>query len=168
MESSLLDQLGIDPAYILIVMAAVIIILAVLLIIQMRKTAKLSRKYDVFMRGKDAETLEDVLNIALEDIKTLKAEDLANKDAIKVLNRTLHKSYTKMGLVKYDAFPGMGGKLSFSLALMAPNKSGFVMNVVHSTATCHVYIKEIVRGESEATLSKEEEKAVRMALGLKN
>ena len=85
---------------------------------------------------------------------------------MKVINKVLVKSFHKTGLVKYDAFPGMGGKSSFALALMSQNKSGYILNAVHSRDTCYVYVKEIIKGETDSPLGKEEEKAVRIALGL--
>ena len=41
------------------------------------------------MRGKDAETLEDVILDQLEEIRILKAEDRAAKDSIRTLNQKL-------------------------------------------------------------------------------
>lgn len=164
--NGLLDMIGIDPAYIILAMLALILILAILVIVQIVKTSKLETQLDRFMRGKDAESLEEAFAIAMQDIQKLKIEDQANKDALKVINKVLVKSFYKTGLVKYDAFPGMGGKSSFALALMSQNKSGYILNAVHSRDTCYVYVKEIIKGETESALGKEEERAVRIALGL--
>ena len=60
MENSILNQLPFDPAYILLGMAAISIVLFILVIIQMIKLGRLNRKYDYFMRGKDAETMEHI------------------------------------------------------------------------------------------------------------
>ena len=65
------------------------------------------------MRGKDAETLEDVILDQIEEIRDLRAEDRSNKDSIRTLNRNQRASFQKYGLVKYNAFKGMGGNLSF-------------------------------------------------------
>ena len=163
MENSILNNLGFDPAYIIL---ALIVLVAILVVVQIGKTSRLAKKYDRFMRGRDAESLEDVFAEAFDDIHMLQAEDRATKDALKVINKVLVKSFHKTGLVKYDAFPGMGGKSSFALALMSQNKSGYILNAVHSRDTCYVYVKEIIKGETDAPLGREEEKAVRIALGL--
>mgnify|MGYP001272921232 CR=1 FL=1 len=59
MENSMLFDLPFDPAYVIVILAGLVAILLILVIATMSKLKKLSRKYDYFMRGKDAETLED-------------------------------------------------------------------------------------------------------------
>ncbi len=164
MENSILNQLGFDPIFIILGLAVIVLILAVLVVVQIVKSSKLAKKYDRFMRGRDAESLEEVFAQAFDDIHVLQQEDQKTKDALKVINKVLKKSFHKTGLVKYDAFPGMGGKSSFALALMNQKSSGYILNAVHSRDTCYVYVKEVVEGETEAPLGREEEKAVKIAL----
>ena len=76
-------------------------------------------------------------------------------------------TFQKLGLVKYDAFQQMGGKLSFSLALLDENDNGFIINSVHSTEGCYSYTKEINAGVCSLTLGKEEEQALAIAIGKK-
>ena len=71
-----------------------------------------------------------------------------------------------MGIVKYDAFNQMGGKLSFSLALLDENNNGFILNSVHSTDGCYSYTKEIENGVCKISLGEEEEKALNIAMGI--
>ncbi|MCI9067122.1 MAG: DUF4446 family protein [Lachnospiraceae bacterium] len=165
MENSILNQLGFDPIFIILGLAVIVLILTVLVIVQIVKSSRLAKKYDRFMRGRDAESLEEVFAQAFDDIHILQEEDKATKDALRVINKVLVKSFHKTGLVKYDAFPGMGGKSSFALALMNQNRSGYILNAVHSRETCYVYVKEVIKGETEAPLGREEEKAVKIALG---
>ena len=73
-------------------------------------------------------------------------------------------TFQKVGLVKYDAFNEMGGKLSFSLALLNQTNDGFVLNAVHSREGCYTYIKEIVDGNSIIVLAEEEQEALKMAM----
>ena len=76
-------------------------------------------------------------------------------------------AYQKRGLIKYDAFQQMGGQLSFSLALLDENNTGFIINSVHSTEGCYSYTKEIRNGTSAIDLSAEEAEALAMAMGNK-
>ena len=71
----------------------------------------------------------------------------------------------KMGLIKYDAFHEMGGKLSFSLAMLDQRDNGFIINAMHTREGCYTYIKEIVDGNSIIVLSEEEQKALNRAMG---
>ena len=67
MENSMLFELPFDPAYIIVILSGLVVILLILVIAAMAKLKKLSRKYDYFMRVKDAETLEDVILDQLEE-----------------------------------------------------------------------------------------------------
>lgn len=165
MENSMLNDLLFDPAYLLIGLAAVTLILLITVIVCIIKMKKLYRKYDLFMRGKDAETLEDLILDQIEEIKQLRAEDRANKDALKRMSKKIKIAYQKFGAVKYNAFKGMGGKMSFAMALLDENNSGFVLNTVHSREGCYLYMKEVVEGQTEVLLGNEEKQALEEALG---
>ena len=82
------------------------------------------RRYDMFMRGRDAESLEDLILDEKERIDKLEVEDAANKELMRAMNRNIRASYQKMGIVHYDAFEGMGGKISFAMALLDYTNSG--------------------------------------------
>ena len=132
MENSILNLCPFDPAYIIMGLVILVVLLLILAIITMTKLRRLDRKYDYFMRGKDAETLEDIIMDEIDELRDLRAEDRSNKDSIRTLNRNFRASFQKYGIVKYNAFKGMGGNLSFALAVLDYTNSGFVMNCVHS------------------------------------
>lgn len=165
MENSMMSMWPVDPAYIIIGLAAVTIILLIVVIVCLLQIKRLYRRYDYFMRGKDAETLEDIIMEQMEDIAALKAEDRANKDSIRNTNKNYRSAFQKFGLVKYNAFKGMGGNLSFVIALLDYTNTGFVLNSVHSREGCYVYIKEVQRGETDVLLGSEEKDALEQALG---
>ena len=73
-----------------------------------------------------------------------------------------------MSIVKYDAFKEMGGKLSFSLALLDDTNNGFIMSSVHTNEGCYTYVKEIIKGESFVVLSNEERTALEEAKNRRN
>ena len=83
---------------------------------------------------------------------------------IQSLQKKMDKALTKYGIVKYDAFDDVGGKLSFALAMLDKNNTGFILNAIHSRDNCFFYIKEIVNGESYILLSSEEMDALRQAV----
>ena len=124
---------------------------------------KLKKRYNIFMSGKNAKTLEDTLIKRLDQVDTLIAANSTNEKNIDKLFSNMKFTFQKVGLVKYDAFHEMGGKLSFSLALLNETDDGFVMNAVHSREGCYTYIKEIVGGNSIIVLAEEEQEALDMA-----
>lgn len=154
-------------AYIMLGMLAVIIILFVLVIVNMVQNNKLKKKYRKFMMGKDCRSLEDNLIQRMNEMEGLIASNQENKKNIDKIFRNLNKTYQKVGMVKYDAFHEMGGKLSFSLAVLNKLNDGFILNAVHSREGCYTYIKEIIKGNSVILLSEEEKEALDEAMGTK-
>ena len=165
MENSMLNSWPIDPAVVIISLGVITVLLLIMTIICILQTSKLYRRYDYFMRGKDAESLESVILDQIDEIKELKVQDRANKDTMRTLTRSVKGSYQKFGMVKYNAFKGMGGNLSFALALLDLNNTGFILNSVHSREGCYLYIKSVEKGETDIGLGNEEKEALEQALG---
>lgn len=157
------ELLGFDSDYIIVGLFAFSIIMFVLLIINMVQISKLKKKYQSFMTGKNAKSLEDTLIKRLNQIDELIESNSANEKNIQKIFNNMKFTFQKVGLVKYDAFNEMGGKLSFSLALLNETNDGFVMNAVHSREGCYTYIKEIIAGNSVIVLAEEEQQALDMA-----
>ncbi|MCR5672193.1 MAG: DUF4446 family protein [Lachnospiraceae bacterium] len=165
MNSGILDSIGIsDPGVPIIVMFVLIIILLVLLIFLLIRYNQLNVSYQMFMKGRKAESLEEEIGALFDDIGTLKASTEKNRKDIKKMIENLRECYQRVGIVKYDAFKEMGGKLSFSVALLNDNETGFIINSIHSSEGCYVYTKEIVNGECAISLGDEEKKALTLAL----
>ncbi len=129
---------------------------------------KLYRAYDLFMRGRDAESLEDLVTEEKDAIISLQEQMDYQKDSMRVMNRTLRSAYQKTGIVRYDAFEGMGGKMSFALALLDYTNSGVVINCMHAKEGCFLYIKDIDAGTTDTPLGTEEKMALEKALGYIN
>ena len=162
---SMLNSWPMDPAIVILSLGVITILLLIMVIICVVQRNRLYRKYDLFMRGKDAESLEDIIVDQIADITELKIQDKSNKDILKSLTRGVRSSYQKFGMVKYNAYTGMGGNLSFAFALLDTNNTGFILNSVHSREGCYLYIKTIEKGETDTPLGKEEKEALEQALG---
>ena len=125
---------------------------------------RLSRKYAIFMKGKDAQSLEKLFKRKFELIEKLTVNSEINAENIAKLEKMQNMILDKYGIVKYDAFEDMCGKLSFVLAMLDNNNTGFLLNAIHSRENCFLYIKEIVNGESYVALSDEEIQALKKAV----
>ena len=164
MDSKILKALGIDPALIFLFLLVLIVILFVLYVNVTMKYNRLKSSYTTFMRGKDGKTLEESMMSGFSDVEAILKYTKQNRTDIQKLNKKMEKSYQKVGIVKYDAFNEMGGKLSFSLALLNRKNNGFIINAMHSREGCYTYIKEIIDGNSVIMLAEEEKEALEMAL----
>lgn len=167
MTSRVLTNLGIadwDFGIVILVFAGLIFVLAVTCIVLTIELCKLYKRYNRFSQGRDAKSLEKEISGIFVENAALKDISEKNKRDIKNLYRKMETVFQKVGLVKYDAFPQMGGKLSFSLALLDEKDNGFIINSVHGSDGCYTYSKEIISGHCDLTLGEEEKNALNMAM----
>lgn len=158
------QYLGFDSDYIIIGLAALVLILMILVIVNIVQMRKLKNNYKIFMSGKNAKSLEDVIKTRFTQVDSLLESNEVNEKNISLLFKNMRLAYQKMGLVKYDAFHEMGGKLSFSLAMLDGRNNGYIINAMHTREGCYTYIKEIIDGNSIIVLSQEEQEALKMAM----
>ena len=169
MSSNLLNSMGLggmDIGIVLIALTALTLISIVLLVVFISKEEKIRKKYLIFMRGKEASSLEQDIIDLYNDNRELKEKIGQNRKDIKALYKREQKDFQRVGLIKYDAYQQMGGNLSFALALLNEDNDGFVINSVHSTEGCYMYIKDIKSGACEIELGKEERAALEEAMAI--
>ena len=168
--STIFDSIGIDPGMVIIVLLIVVLVLIATTVSSNMRLTRLERKYKMFMKGSDAQSLEKTFVRKFAQIDRLYEAKEDHEHAIKALEQHFKIIFSKYGVEKYDAFDDVGGKLSFALALLDKDNTGLILNAVHSRDNCFVYLKEIVKGESYVMLSQEEVEALRKAVnfGLDN
>ena len=164
MESKIFEFLGFDPGILIIIMFLMIIVLFLLIISVNLKYGRLKASYNSFMKGKDGRTLEDSIFERFDELDEIGAIAVKNRQDIKKINEEMLSNFQKVGILKYNAFQEMGGKLSFALTLLDGNNTGYIINSMHSREGCYNYIKEIVKGESYVELSEEESESLERAI----
>ncbi len=148
---------------VIIVLAVLLVALLTVTIILLVKTVNLSKAYRAFMQGSDGVTMESAILSRFKEIDELKEESKYTSEKLNIACETLITAYQKVGIVKYDAFKEMGGKLSFSLCLLDDENNGFILTSMHTREGCYTYIKEIIKGESFVVLAAEERRALEEA-----
>jgi hypothetical protein len=91
--------------------------------------------------------------------------------AVRTLNQTdkrqqvlVDGSIRRVALLRYDAFEDVGGRLSFSCALLDEHGTGMVLTSINGRQETRVYAKPVSNGTSSYNLSVEEEEAIRRAM----
>ncbi len=156
----------IDPLYYILALFILVLILLINNIVLSMRVKRMMKKYERFMKGKNAEDLDDILHDTLDKMDKI---ELSNQRAMIKLEEALNSigsTYKKSGIVKYDAFKEMGGNLSFALAMLNSDNNGFILNTMHGRESSYTYIKEIVNGEAYSTLGEEENEALDKALNM--
>lgn len=150
--------------YIMIALSVICVILAVLVITVLCKLKSLKRRIDSLSRGKDTESLEDIILNFFERVESLEEGEEMTRAALNAIKDNLKITYQKKGLVKYDAFREMSGALSYSLALLDKENNGVLISSMYSREGCYTYAKDIKNGECKINLSEEEAEALKQAV----
>jgi Protein of unknown function (DUF4446) len=85
------------------------------------------------------------------DLSAVEANELATRDRFAIQN---------FHLVRYDAFEDMGGRLSFSAALLDDHGDGLVITSINGRTETRTYAKPIRNLNSDHNLSDEEGEAI--------
>lgn len=157
---------GIAGNYGLVIVLLAVIILLVFFLVKINiRMGRLEASYKNFMKGRDGVHLEKIILDEFKEIDKLVEITQIQREEIRKLRYKIGMTCHKSAMIKYDAFPDIGGKLSFVIALLDDKNSGFVINAIHSSEGCYTYAKEIINGNSFIALSVEEKQALRQAAG---
>lgn len=80
------------------------------------------------------------------------------------LESAAQRAVSRVGHVQFQAYDDAGAGQSSSLALLDEAGSGVVITTLHARVGTRVYVKRLVRGESETVLGDEERAAIDAAL----
>ncbi|HWD08531.1 MAG TPA: DUF4446 family protein [Actinomycetota bacterium] len=130
------------------------------------KLATARKAYAVLQATSDGRTILDAVATYGKDLKVF--EDGLNKliERQNDLALAMKASIRNVALVRYDAFEDMGGRLSFSAALVDDHGSGLVLSAISGRAEARAYAKIVEEGESEAGLSPEEQQVIGEAIAM--
>lgn len=74
------------------------------------------------------------------------------------------ENYSKMAVLKYNPYNDTGGDQSFSYVLLNGKMDGVLITSLHNRSSTRIYLKNIINGESELKLSREEAQVLKVAL----
>ncbi len=84
--------------------------------------------------------------------------------AVAEFTGVVNSSLRRVALIRFDAFDGLSGRLSFCLALLDGHGDGIALTSLASSGDTRLYARPITAGSSEIELMPEEKQAVRAAL----
>jgi Protein of unknown function (DUF4446) len=111
------------------------------------------------------ETLRGILQGQSQQIQRLERAIRALHGTDKKQQQQIEGSVRNVALLRYDAFEDVGGRLSFSCALLDDQGNGVVLTSINGRQETRVYAKPVTQGTSSHNLSLEEDEAIRRALG---
>lgn len=165
MENSIFESIGLSTDLVVIILLILFIIQFIWIFFIVSKYNKLNQRLTKFTTGRDGRNLEEVIGKRFSEIRQIVKNEKNQNKNIDIINDKFLTTFCKIGLVKYDAFKEMSGKLSFSLALLTENHDGIIITSMHSREGCYTYCKEISNEQSYYVLSEEERIALDVAIG---
>ena len=168
MNSRILSFFNVKLDVFIIFVSIVTVAMAITLFFLLLDYLKIRKRYMEFMTGESGKSLGYTIYKRFREIDELKINQKDNDDQIAIIYDMVRRSYSKIGMYRYDAFNMEnsinGGSISFVLTMLNDANDGFIMNVIHNRAGCHVYMKEVRDGQCELALAKEEQTSFDMAL----
>lgn len=156
-------NLSADTAATVAVVACVVAVVALLLALgaQLRLT-RVKRRYRVLWGDGSADVATVV---ARQDARISKLSTALEglERSVEAGREDVRQSLRHVAVVRYDAFGDMGGRLSFSAAIVDDGGDGLVVSSIHARGESRTYAKGIVAGESDITLTPEEQQALAAA-----
>lgn len=134
-------------------------------VIALIRVGRLHRSYALLQAGEGRETIVDVMARTIDEFHDVRDEVAQLDVLLAATRRDLAMALRHVSVVRYDAFGDMGGRFSFSAALLDDAGDGLVLTSIHGRSETRSYIKGLTSGSSDVDLSPEELQAVRIARG---
>lgn len=161
-----MNSLDLDPDLVALVAigAAVVALCALVLTLVLAvKLRRMRRQYLVLQEGADGDSFMDAVARKTAAVDQLRAEVSTLDRDVKNLAVDLADAIRHVAVVRYDAFNDMGGRMSFSAALLDDAGDGVVISSINGRTETRTYAKGVKGGTSDAELSPEEEQAIGFA-----
>ena len=159
-------NVNLDPdvvALIALAGAGVALIALVLALVLSVKLRRMRRHYLVLQEGADGETFLEAAARKTGEVDQLRSDVSTLDQDVKRLRVDLADAIRHVAVVRYDAFNDMGGRMSFSAALLDDAGDGVVVSSINGRTETRTYAKGVKAGASDAELSPEEVQAIGFA-----
>ena len=138
-------------------LAAFSLVVSVLLL---QQVGRLRRAYDALVDGDERASFPDALARSTAGAHVLRQEVQVLREAVEAVQADLASTLRHVAVVRYDAYSDMGGRTSFSAALLDDAGDGLVLTSINSRSEARTYAKGVHAGGSAQDLSPEERQAI--------
>lgn len=149
---------------IFIALAIMMVLIVICFIMNAVNSSKISTLMDYSDEGDIISALKEYYDKVDDLSKTVNDKsDAVLLSRLSNCEKDSNISIKKIGLVNFDAFDDVKGKLSFSLAMLNNNNDGIILTSLYGHNSCNTYVREIVNGETPIKLLEEEKTALNEA-----
>lgn len=145
--------------------AAVAAVLALLLaVVATLRLRKMRRTYTVLQGDGGSDSFVEIVARKSAQVDDLREDVTQVHQRLDAVQASLADAISHIAVVRYDAFSDMGGRMSFSVAMLDDIGDGLVLTSINGRTETRTYAKGVKAGASEASLSPEEEQVVGWAM----
>ncbi|MDO8733490.1 MAG: DUF4446 family protein [Actinomycetota bacterium] len=127
------------------------------------RLSHLHRSYALLEAAEGRENFVDVVARTIEEFHALR-DEVGDLDlSLAQTRRELAQALRHVSVVRYDAFGDLGGRFSFSAAMLDDSGDGLVLTSIHGRSETRTYLKGLSGGIADIELSPEENEALKLA-----
>lgn len=157
-----LDQVAGASSTWILALSALSLVLTVMVLRQGARLRRMETSRSTLLRRVTGENLEEMMDRHLREQVRLEGRLESLEERTGIVEKQLARSKRHMGVVRYDAFPDVGGHQSFVLAVLDDHGEGAILNGLVGRNDIRVFCKPL-NGDVRTTLSHEEEQAIAQA-----
>jgi hypothetical protein len=160
--------LDLDPdlvAWLAVAALGLAAVAALLALVALARVSRLRRAWRAL--GIDPRAGDDLVSAIgrqRADLGRMRAAVEGARGELDELRADVAAALRHVAVVRYDAFGDMGGRMSFSAALLDDNGDGVVLTSISGRSDTRTYAKGVKAGTSETQMSPEEQQAVDHAM----
>jgi hypothetical protein len=124
---------------------------------------RIRQAYDSLVAGESGASFVEAVGRQAAGIDGLRSDVRVLRDDLAAARADLSDALRHVAVVRYDAFGDMGGRMSFSAALLDDAGDGLVLTSINGRSETRTYAKGVKGGSSDHSLSPEEEQAIAYA-----
>ncbi len=152
------------PSILLIAFIVISVLLAMPIAWLFIALRRFQRRYENIAKTAEAGNLAELVVGLSHELGRVQADLARMEEAQSDLGQNLSFVVQKIGLIRFDAFEDVGGKLSFAAALLDNRGDGLIISSINGRQENRVYAKPVQGGASVFNLSIEEKEAIGQAL----
>jgi hypothetical protein len=154
-------DLTVDQLTVAVGLAGGVALLSLLLALLLWARLRAARRRFTLLRteGDDQDILSGISGV-VRRVEALEGRVDSTLEALQEEVAAGRFALQRFHLVRYDAFDDMGGRLSFSAALLDDHGDGLVLTSINGRSETRTYAKDVVNLASRHSLSDEEREAI--------
>ena len=130
-----------------------------------RRIDRLRQTFILLQAGDSEESFLEIVERNVAEVQALREDIDGVRGDVEELWAHTAAAIRHVAVVRYDAFDDVGGRLSWSTAMLDDDGSGLVLTSITTRTETRTYAKGIRRGNSTTALSPEERQVLAAAIG---